>query len=114
MLFNDNYCYFIALYLINHRVDSAVNISITKHFEEIVNDLIHSGRYASASEVVRAGLRLIEEQEQERQAKLQGLRLAIQEGIDSGPAVEFDGDDIIARGRARTQNGAETRDLSEG
>jgi antitoxin ParD1/3/4 len=44
------------------------------------------GRYASASEVVREALRLLEEQEGLRALKLQELRKLIQEGIDSGPS----------------------------
>ena len=61
------------------------SISLGDHFEEFVEESIVGGRYKNASEVIRAGLRLLEEEEQ----KLYTLRKAIQEGIDSGIAVNF-------------------------
>jgi len=66
----------------------ATSYSIGKHFEEFVEGLIESGRYSTASEVLRDGLRLIEEREERRKAKLEALRAEIQKGIDSGPAEE--------------------------
>jgi len=56
-----------------------------KHFESFVRDQLSSGRYQSASEVIRDGLRLLEEQTALKQAKLDALRAEIQAGIDSGP-----------------------------
>jgi antitoxin ParD1/3/4 len=83
----------------------AANYTIGEHFEAMVEGLVESGRYKSADEVVQAGLRLVEAREQEREAKLEALRAAIQEGIDSGPAEEFDPktlvEDIKKRGRER-------------
>ena len=67
-----------------------MNVSLTTHFEKLVQRLVDSGRYNSRSEVVRDGLRLLEEQEQVRQWKLQELRRLIQEGIDSGEAEPWD------------------------
>ena len=61
--------------------------NIGSHYEALVRELVESGRYASASEVMRDGLRLLEEREEQRQAKLAALRQAIQEGIDSGPGI---------------------------
>ena len=66
----------------------ASSYSIGKHFEEFVEGLIESGRYSTASEVLRDGLRLIEEREERRKAKLEALRAEIQKGINSGPAEE--------------------------
>ena len=66
----------------------ATSYSIGKHFEEFIAGLIESGRYSTASEVLREGLRLIEEREQRRKAKLEALRAEIQKGLDSGPAEE--------------------------
>jgi antitoxin ParD1/3/4 len=83
----------------------ATSYSIGKHFEEFIASLIESGRYSTASEIIRDGLRLIEEREQSREAKLEWLRAEIQKGLDSGPSQEFDpktlAEDVKARGRRR-------------
>lgn len=55
-----------------------MNVSLTPELEKLVNEEVKSGRYKSASEVVREGLRLI----RLREAKLEALRRDIQEGID--------------------------------
>jgi antitoxin ParD1/3/4 len=82
----------------------ATSYSIGKHFEEFIASLIASGRYSTASEIIRDGLRLIEEREQDREAKLEWLRAAIQEGLDS-PVEEVDIkeliEDVKTRGRQR-------------
>jgi len=62
------------------------SISLGNHFEEFVQTRIREGRYTNASEVIRAGLRLLEEEEQ----KFYALRKAILDGIDSGIAEDFD------------------------
>jgi len=62
------------------------SIALGEHFEEFVSHRIREGRFKNASEVIRAGLRLLEEEEQ----KFYALKLAIQEGIDSGIAEDFD------------------------
>ena len=76
-----------------------------KHFEDLIDDLVESGRYATASEVMREGLRLVEEREERRRVKLEALREEIQKGFDSGPMEEVDVqewmNDIKARGRQR-------------
>ena len=83
----------------------ATSYSIGKHFEDMIENLIASGRYSTASEVMREGLRLIEEREERRKAKLDALRAEIQKGFDSGPAEEVDLADFIqsikTRGRER-------------
>ncbi|TYO66439.1 type II toxin-antitoxin system ParD family antitoxin [Bradyrhizobium hipponense] len=83
----------------------ASSYSIGKHFEDLIDNLVESGRYATASEVMREGLRLIEEREERRKAKLEALRAEIQKGVDSGPMEEVDlhdwMNDIRARGRQR-------------
>jgi len=73
----------------------ATSYSIGKHFEAFIEGLIESGRYSTASEIMRDGLRLIEEREQRRNAKLEALRAEIQKGFDSGPAEEVG--DMFAR-----------------
>jgi antitoxin ParD1/3/4 len=66
----------------------ASSYSVGEHFEGLIRSLIESGRYSTASEVMREGLRLLEEREERRQAKLEALRAEIQKGFDSGPAEE--------------------------
>jgi antitoxin ParD1/3/4 len=67
------------------------SVTLTPHFEGFIAEQIAVGHYASASEVVRAGLRLIEE----RERRLQSLRDAITEGEESGIALDFDFDRFI-------------------
>ena len=62
------------------------SISLGNHFESFVEYAISKGRFNNVSEVVRAGLRLLEEEE----SRLVVLKTAIQEGIDSGIAKDFD------------------------
>ena len=81
----------------------ATSYSIGKHFEGLIESLIESGRYSTASEVMREGLRLVEEREERRKMKLEALRAEIQKGFDSGPMEEV-GDmfeRIRAQGRTR-------------
>jgi antitoxin ParD1/3/4 len=61
--------------------------AIGSHFERFLKKQIESGRYSSASEVVRDALRLLEEQEELREAQITILREKIQEGVNSGPGV---------------------------
>lgn len=84
----------------------ASSYSIGKHFEDLIDNLVESGRYATASEVMREGLRLVEEREERRKVKLEALREEIQKGFDSGPMEEVEDlhrwfEDIKARGRQR-------------
>ena len=58
------------------------NINLTEHFDEFVARQISTGRYSNASEIVRVALRLLETQEQEREAKLRALRQAARQGFD--------------------------------
>ncbi len=62
------------------------SISLGNYFDEFIHNRISEGRFKNVSEVVRAGLRLLEEEEN----KVKALRTAIQEGIDSGIAHDFD------------------------
>jgi antitoxin ParD1/3/4 len=78
----------------------ASSYSIGKHFEGLIESLIESGRYSTASEIMREGLRLVEEREERRKAKLEALRAEIQQGLDSGPAEEVDVGEMIARIKA--------------
>lgn len=78
-----------------------MNINLTPQLEEMVRQKVTSGLYTSASEVVREALRLMDEKDQLREAKLDQLRQEIQEGLDSGPAVEWNPDEVKRAGRAR-------------
>jgi antitoxin ParD1/3/4 len=73
------------------------SISLGDHFADFVEEQVAQGRYSSASEVVRAGLRLLEE----REASLQALRAALIEGENSGASGPIDFDAFIAEKRKR-------------
>jgi len=62
------------------------SISLGSHFENFIEHSVNDGRFNNASEVVRAGLRLLEDEEN----KIIALRTAITEGIESGRAFSFD------------------------
>jgi antitoxin ParD1/3/4 len=81
----------------NRGMNKNTSISLGTHFSEFVEQQVEDGRYASASEVVRAGLRLLEDHE----AKLSALRAALIEGENSGPSEPFDFDEFIAHKRAQ-------------
>jgi antitoxin ParD1/3/4 len=68
------------------------NINLTDHLDRFIEAGVASGRYSDASEIVREGLRLLEQREQEEQAKLEWLRGAVREGLDQierGEGIEF-------------------------
>jgi antitoxin ParD1/3/4 len=68
--------------------------------ERFVAEQVSSGRFASASDVVDAALKLMEE----REAKLAVLRAAIQEGLDSGEAIPLDREAFFAKARERAKS----------
>ena len=71
------------------------NINLTEHFDQFVGRQVSTGRYGNASEIVREALRLLEDQEREREAKLKSLRRAAKQGFD-----EIDrGDGIVLTGK---------------
>ncbi|MBY3046942.1 type II toxin-antitoxin system ParD family antitoxin [Rhizobium leguminosarum] len=72
------------------------SISLSDHFTSFIDTQVQAGRYGSASDVIRAGLRLLEEHE----AKVKALQHALIEGEESGPATPFDFDAFNARKRA--------------
>lgn len=77
------------------------SIVIGDRLAAFVEGQVAEGRYGSASDVVRAGLRLLEEQE----TRLAALRAALIEGEESGPATPFDVEAFIARKRAEHVKG---------
>ena len=74
------------------------SVSLDDHFVGFIASQVGSGRYRSASEVIRAGLRLLEDRETEMSA----LREALASGETSGQAEPFDFDAFIAAKAART------------
>lgn len=89
--------------------------TLSTHLESFIKSLIGSGRYANASEVIRAGLRMLEEHEEGRAMramtkaeKLEWLRAEIQKGVDSGPSI--DGKEVMAEMRAMVARRREERD----
>lgn len=73
----------------------AKNTSVTlgPHYEEFIAQMVASGRYATSSEVIRAGLRMIEDYEQ----RLEVLRREIQKGEESGLVEDFDFDEFMEK-----------------
>jgi antitoxin ParD1/3/4 len=72
------------------------SVSLGDHFTGFIDSLVASGRYATASDVIRAGLRLLEVEE----AHLEQLRAALIEGEQSGPSTPLDVEEFLASKRA--------------
>jgi antitoxin ParD1/3/4 len=88
------------------------SVALSPHFETFIRQQIDSGRFNNVSEVVRAGLRLLEEREAEQAAKLQALREAIAVGLASGPDVPAA--EVFDRLEAKYRTMAETAETAEG
>lgn len=76
------------------------NINLTDHYAQYVERALTSGRYKNASEVVRAGLRLLERQEAEDAAKIEALRAAFKDGEEAyrrGESATLESDAEIDR-----------------
>lgn len=72
-----------------------MNVSVGKEFEEYVRGKVASGDYASASEVVRDGLRLMKERDMLLEARLESLKDEIRKGIDSAERGDLlDGEQV--------------------
>ncbi len=76
------------------------SVSLGNYFDQFVSSQVAAGRYKNVSEVIRAGLRLLEDEE----SKTIALRNAIQEGIDSGIAHDFNPDKHLQELKARRKN----------
>lgn len=75
------------------------NVSLGDHFESLASDLVKEGRYSSVSEVLRAGMRMVEEQEKLRKLRLELLARELKKGMDSGSAGALSMEEIKAKGR---------------
>lgn len=73
------------------------SITLGSYFNQFIQSVLREGRYKNASEVIRAGLRLLEEEEQ----KIIALRNAIEEGINSGLTKDFNPDEHLKILKAR-------------
>jgi antitoxin ParD1/3/4 len=79
-----------------------MNVSLTPELEQIINTKVQSGLYNSASEVVRDGIRLLQQRDEMRELKLDALRTEIQKGVDDLEAGRFrDGREVMAEKRER-------------
>ena len=72
---------FVKIYVMK-----TTSVALGPYFEEFIKAQIAQGRYNNASEVIRAGLRMLEDND----TRIAALRSAIEDGINSGEAVDFD------------------------
>lgn len=82
-----------------------MNVSLSPELELLIEQKVKSGMYNSASEVIRAGLRLLQEQDELKQVRLHELKLEVRKGlaqIDRGEVV--DGDEVFRELRERNLN----------
>ena len=87
-----------------------MNVSLTPELEKLVESKVQSGRYQSASEVIREGLRLLDDQDRLRTAQLDEVRRKIQIGIDQLDGGEgIDGGTILAELKQKSEALRKTR-----
>ena len=77
------------------------SVSLGNYFENFVDSRVSEGRFKNASEVIRAGLRLLEEEE----TKILALKKAINDGIESGIAEDFNPKQHLEMLKAQKRNG---------
>lgn len=77
------------------------SVALGAYFENFIQSRIAQGRYNNASEVIRAGLRLLEENE----SRLLELKAAIHEGIGSGVATDFNPEQHLKTLKSKRANG---------
>ena len=75
------------------------SVSLGNYFDDFIQSRITTGRYKNASEVIRAGLRLLEEEE----SKYNALKKALQEGIDSGIVNDFNPEEHLQQLKAKRE-----------
>lgn len=79
---------------------------IGEHFEAFIKSLVESGRYASADDVMRDSLRLLEQREIFVVAQIESLKVDIADGLASGPSEPLDMTEIKRSARARSSQDA--------
>jgi antitoxin ParD1/3/4 len=80
----------------------STSIILNDHWINFINKRIEAGRFDSVSEAVRAGLRLLQDDEE----KFERLMAELQKGIDSGPAEPFDMEEILSEAKSRIRHAA--------
>lgn len=85
----------------NYSDMKTTSVALGTYFENFIRMKVEQGRYNNASEVIRAGLRLLEENE----SHLQELKMAIAEGEESGIATEFNAEEHLKALKAKRRNG---------
>jgi antitoxin ParD1/3/4 len=80
-----------------------MNVSLTPELEQFIQTKVDTGLYYSASEVVREGLRLLQERDRLLQLRLQDLRQEMQTGLNSGDATPLDMQEVKVKARQRKQ-----------
>src|ERR1700689_4226872 len=94
----------------NPSHETAMNVSLTPELEKLVESKVKSGRYQSASEVIREGLRLLDDQDRLRAAQLEEVRRKIQIGVDQldrGEGIE--GGAVLAELKQKSEALRKTR-----
>jgi len=81
---------------IMEAMGKSTSFSLDEHYSSFIDSEVASGRFRSASDVVRTALRLLED----RETQLHALRAALIDGENSGSSTAFDFDAFIARKRA--------------
>jgi antitoxin ParD1/3/4 len=91
---------------------STINVSLTPEFEKFVEAEVASGRYQSASEVFREGLRLLQEREEKHKVALEEVRKKVRRGLEAAKRGElFDGEKVLREilGESRKRREAPTK-----
>ena len=91
----------VTLQCIKKQIMKTTSVALGSYFEDFISSTIQTGRYNNASEVVRAGLRLLEENER----KIACLKGAIEVGISSGRYENFDAEEHLKQLKESRRNG---------
>jgi antitoxin ParD1/3/4 len=88
-------------------IRTSLNVSLTPELDEFVHQRVATGRYQTASEVVREGLRLLENQERDREAAYAALKTKLERGSSQADQGEFvDPDEVLKKIDARKRQRA--------
>jgi antitoxin ParD1/3/4 len=79
------------------------SIALSERHRQLIDGLVADGRYQGVSEVVREGLRLLEDREAARARALAEIEAVVREGIASGPAGALDLDTLVAEAQRRAR-----------